>query len=242
MTLHSPPRRTCRPEALFLDFYGTLTAFSRAAVETICERVIADHALGQTPADMALRWGRFFFRQIELANHDHFKTLYECERDSFLEMMNELECRLSIAGRRGADLYVQSLHEYMRHPPLCEDTYEVLRELDVPICLVTNADRDDVMEAIRHYGLSFDEVVTSQDARCYKPAAGIFEMALERTGWSREGVVHAGDSRHSDIEGARRVGLTTVLIDRTCRISDVGQAEPDYTYPDLRGLLSLFGR
>ena len=96
------------------------------------------------------------------------------------------------------------------------------------------------MAALRHYGLDFDEVVTSEDARCYKPAVGIFELALQRTGWPRDRIVHAGDSRHSDVDGANRVGITSVLIDRVGRISDVGQAEPDYTFPDLRGLLTLF--
>ncbi len=236
--LPSGPRR---PTALFLDFYGTLTDFARETVEGICEQVIRDIGIPGDAGALATEWGRHFFRLIEQANHDRFRTLYECERDSLIDLMDHLGHKLDGQPVRAAAGYVKPLHDYLKHPPIHDDVFEVLARLDVPICLVTNADREDVMTAIRHHGLDFDEVVTSEEARCYKPEPGIFELALQRTGWSREQVVHAGDSRHSDVDGANRVGITSVLVDRAGRISDVGQARPDYTFPDLRGLLTLFG-
>jgi len=229
-----------RPAALFLDFYGTLTAYARATVEIICQRVIDDCRLDQDPSSLAEQWGRHFFRRIEQANHDRFQTLYECERDSFIDLIADLRPRRGAEHRIDADDYVRPLREYLRRPPIYDDVFDVLGRLHVPICLVTNADRDDVMAAIRHHGLDFDEVVTSEEARCYKPARGIFELALKRTGWPPAQIVHVGDSRHSDVDGANRIGLTSVLIDRAGRISDVGRAEPDYTFADLRGLLTLF--
>jgi len=230
------------PTALFLDFYGTLTCMARETVEAICQRVMRDAGIEGDAGEVAVEWGRWFFRLIDASNHDHFRTLWECERDSFIDLMNALGRPLDGHPVRTANEYVQPLHDYLRRPPIHDDVVDVLARLDVPICLVTNADRDDVMGAIRHYGLNFDEVVTSEEARCYKPEGGIFELALERTGWARDRVVHAGDSRHSDVDGANRAGIASVLIDRVGRISDVGEAEPDYTFPDLRGLLTLFDR
>ncbi len=244
MTRSDPPSRAPtehrRPTALFLDFYGTLTALARETVEGICRRVMRDVGVDGDPGGLAVAWGRRFFEMIERSNHDRFRTLYECERDSFIELMDELGHRLDGDPLRTADACIRPMRDYLRRPPIHDDVVAVLAKLDAPICLVTNADRDDVLAAVRHYGLDFDEVVTSEDARCYKPASRIFELALDRTGWPRERVVHAGDSRHSDVDGANRVGITSVLIDRVGRISDVGQAEPDYTFPDLHGLLTLF--
>jgi 2-haloacid dehalogenase len=237
---HPPQRRDRRATALFLDFYGTLTAYARVTVENICQRVINDLGLEEDPSGVAEQWGRHFFRLIEQANHEHFRTLYACEKDSFIDLIDEFNRRLGTAHRLDANDYVWPMREYLRHPPIYDDAFEVLRQLHVPICLVTNADREDVMTAIRSYGLDFDEVVTSEDARCYKPAGGIFELALQRTGWPRDQVAHAGDSRHSDVDGANRARLISILIDRVGRISDIGQAEPDYVFPDLQGLLTLF--
>ncbi|MBN1342479.1 MAG: HAD family hydrolase [Phycisphaerae bacterium] len=237
---HDTGRAPGGPTALFLDFYGTITNLARETIEEVCERVMRDVGIDGEAGELAVEWGRRFFRLIERSNHDRFRTLYECERDSFIELMDAMGHRLDGNPIRAADGYIRPLLDYLSHPPIHEDVFEVLEQLDVPICLVTNADRDDVMTATRHYGLDFDEIVTSEEARCYKPEAGIFELALDRTGWSREQVIHAGDSRHSDVDGANRLGITSVLIDRAGRVSDVGNAEPNHTFPDLRGLLTLF--
>jgi len=229
-----------RPTALFLDFYGTLTAYARVTIETICQRVIDEFRLAGDPSAVAERWGRHFFRLIEQSNHERFRTLYECERDSFVHLIAEINRHIGTHRQVDADDFVRPLRDYLRRPPIYEDAFDILRQLDVPICLVTNADHDDVMAAVRHHGLDFDEVITSEDARCYKPEKGIFELALQRTGWFRDRVAYAGDSRHSDVDGAKRVGLISILIDRAGRVSDIGNAEPDYTFTDLRGLLTLF--
>lgn len=237
-----------KPRALFLDFYGTLTSLARETVEDICRRVMADVGVnidvgvdidGDAGA-LAEEWGRHFFRLIEESNHDRFRTLYECERDSLIDLLDAIGHPLNGDRIAQADAYVKPMRDYLRRPPIHDDVFDVLRQLDVPICLVTNADRNDVTAAIRHYGLDFDEVVTSEEARCYKPESGIFELALERTGWNRGEIAHAGDSRHSDIDGANRLGIASVLIDRAGRIGDVGEAAADYTFPDLHGLLTLF--
>lgn len=232
--------RPCKPRALFLDFYGTITSWARETVEDICRCVLADAGLSADPGQVAAEWGRHFFRLIEASNHDHFRTLYECERDSLIDLLAAMGKPLDKQAIDVAERYIQPLHDYLRKPPIHDDVQEVLGSLNVPICLVTNADRGDVLAAIGAYGLVFDEIVTSEEARCYKPESGIFELALERTGWRAEDVVHAGDSRHSDVDGANRIGITSVLIDRVGRISDVGEAEPHHTFPDLRGLLTLF--
>ncbi len=242
MTTHRSSIQPSRaPRALFLDFYGTITAWARETVEDISQRVIHEVGLPDNPPEVAAEWGRHFFRLIEASNHEHFRTLYECERDSLIDLLAAMGKPLDGDAIALAERYIQPLHDYLRKPPIHDDVLPVLAELNVPICLVTNADRDDVLAAIAHYGLTFDAIVTSEEARCYKPEARIFELALERTGWRRDEIVHAGDSRHSDVDGANRAGISSVLIDRAGRISDVGQADPDHTFPDLRGLLTLFG-
>jgi 2-haloacid dehalogenase/putative hydrolase of the HAD superfamily len=124
---------------------------------------------------------------------------------------------------------VEELEAYWLDPPLYPDAVEFLRGLDLPVCCVSNADTVPLMAAIRRHGLVFDEVVSSESVRCYKPDPGIFHDALRRLGAAPERAVHIGDSLHSDIRGAAGLGITTLWLCRESRIHDIGRCQPDYT-------------
>jgi 2-haloacid dehalogenase/putative hydrolase of the HAD superfamily len=114
-----------------------------------------------------------------------------------------------------------------------------LGRIRLPICLVSNADDADLLGAIRQGGLRFDHVVTSQQARCYKPHPDIFRRALRQTGWPAGAVLHVGDSLHSDVAGAHAAGLRAIWVRRKGRISDVPRATPEYAVADLHGVAAL---
>jgi putative hydrolase of the HAD superfamily len=59
-----------------------------------------------------------------------------------------------------------------------------------------------------------DGVVTSAEAGVAKPAAGIFERALELVDARPGDVTHVGDSLENDVAGARAVGIRAVLVAR----------------------------
>jgi 2-haloalkanoic acid dehalogenase type II len=224
-------------DGLFLDFYGTLVGGDRAAVEAVCRRLVADFALPITPEELSAEWGKGYFALSETCNDGHFLTLYQIECGSLVETMRPMV---------GRDIdpapYVAGLTEWLRDPPVFEETLAVLaaaREAAIPTCIVSNADDEDITHAIANTGIVTECVITSEAARSYKPHAGIFETALARTGWAADRVVHVGDSLHSDVGGAKGVGLTAVWVCRAERISDIGTAQPDHELTDLRELLAL---
>jgi putative hydrolase of the HAD superfamily len=59
-----------------------------------------------------------------------------------------------------------------------------------------------------------DAMVTSAEVGVAKPAAGIFERALELAGARPAEVTHVGDSLENDVAGARAVGIRPVLVAR----------------------------
>ena len=106
--------------------------------------------------------------------------------------------------------YVRRLSEYWRDPPLQPEAREFLQRCAadgqhggaarcLPICIVSNADRADVDAALGRLelrvgaGFHVAALVTSEDARSYKPHREIFELALRQTGWRRDRVLHIGD-------------------------------------------------
>ena len=82
----------------------------------------------------------------------------------------------------------------------------------------------------------FDFIAASARIGFEKPHPRIFEWALEKAGVKPKAAIHVGDHLDADVEGARAVGITGVLIDRTERY----QADeiPDGT-PVIRSLEEL---
>ncbi|MFH0981407.1 MAG: HAD family hydrolase, partial [Planctomycetota bacterium] len=135
--------------------------------------------------------------------------------------------------------FVRQLKQYWAAPALQPESLEALTAIDLPICCVSNADTEDVLAAAERHGLRFHRVVTSEDARSYKPHPTIFQKALAEMGVSPGHVMHVGDSLHSDVGGARPLGIATTWICREERIFDVGEAYPDHKISSLLELKSL---
>lgn len=217
-------------DGIFLDFYGTLVGGDREAVEAICADILAAHRMGGTTGELAVAWGQRFFAQVDQANDHAFCTLYECEQRSLRQTLADYGVTADPTP------YVDRLRQYWQKPVLFADVLDALASWPLPVCLVSNVDRSDLEIAMANLGLRFDYVVTSEDARSYKPHPGIFEYALEQTGWPRDRVVHVGDSLHSDINGAQRCGLRTVWVDRPGRISDIGTCDAHHRVETLSQL------
>jgi len=220
-------------QGIFLDFYGTVAGGDVHAVQSICQQVIDDHGIGLSAAELAVQWGHRYFSAIESVNGTKFRLLREIERDTLIETVAPWATNIDVT------MYIDRLNSYLGQPVLFDEVREVLADVHLPVCIVSNADEAELQKALAHHQLKFDWVVSSELAGSYKPDRRIFDFALERTGFSPERVMHVGDSLHSDVEGAHRAGLQAAWVQRSQRLSDIGTDEPDFTWPDLRPILSL---
>lgn len=218
-----------KPDAILIDFYGTIAAGDRSAVLRTCRTVVETCRLEITPEAFAIRWGERYFATVLESNHDAFRTLHECEIVSLRETLEPL------GETRDPTPLVAELEAYWANPPLHADAVEFLGRVDRPVCCVSNADTKPLMSAIQRHGLSFEAVISSEAVRCYKPDPHIFEQALDRLGVSAQRAIHIGDSLHSDIAGAKRAGIKSVWICRDDRIHDIGDATPDCTISSFTG-------
>ena len=71
-------------------------------------------------------------------------------------------------------------------------------------------------------GESFDVTVISGVEGVEKPDPAIYHLAVERAGVDPRHCVHVGDSMALDVEPAREVGISAVLLDRVGRYPDPG--------------------
>lgn len=90
------------------------------------------------------------------------------------------------------------------------------------------------LEIARH----FEHMVISARVGYQKPGRGIFDHALELMGVPAERAIHVGDSYSADVQGARAVGITPVLIDRG--IGDPARTGAVPTHDDVPVIADLF--
>jgi 2-haloacid dehalogenase len=104
--------------------------------------------------------------------------------------------------------------------------------------VITNCDDDLFARSATRLETTFDWVVTAQQAGSYKPNEHNFEVAFERIGLPRERILHVAQSLYHDHVPAKRLGLSTVWIDRRADRPGGGatppaEVTPDATFPDM---------
>ena len=82
--------------------------------------------------------------------------------------------------------------------------------------------------------VSFDQIITAQQAKAYKPSLKIFEIALTRIGVPAHRILHVGQSVYHDVIPAQSLGLSTVWVNRPSARAGVGAVKAIQGRPDLQ--------
>ena len=212
-----------RFEILTFDCYGTLINWEEGLL-TALHRILAAH--GHHLEDTAL-----------LKLYGDFEEL--SERGDFHPYREVLQ---SVVRRFGAQLGFSPTDEETRSLPDSlpswkpwPDTVEALHQLKTRfrLAILSNVD-DDLFAATRpQLQVKFDEVITAQQAKAYKPSLKIFELALKRIKTSSHSVLHVGQSIYHDVIPAQSLGLATVWVNRPSARSGVGAVKAAKAKPDL---------
>src|SRR5271169_2097305 len=141
------------------------------------------------------------------------------------------------------DAQVRSLPESLRNWQPFPDTVEALHKLKsrYQLAVLSNVDDDLFASTAPKLGVTFDHVITAQQAGCYKPCMRMFKLAEDRIGVSREQWLHVGQSIYHDVIPAQSLGISTVWVNRPSPRPGAGAAtaasgKPDLEVPDLRTL------
>lgn len=230
-----------RPKAILLDFYGTVVEEDWTPLIRPCKSVIESSSKDISLDDLRHHWGRIFRELCFNSYGDNFKYEKDLGVQSLQEAIGifdpDLDC----------EPFTQDLlkywDEYWGNPPIFPESIDVLdalEELGIPVCIVSNIDNDVLSSAFKYNRVKFDYIVTSDDCRSYKPRPEMFEKALQLLNLSNNEVLHVGDSLFSDVNGAKRMGIPVLWINRKNRPVASEYEKPDYISKDLTGILDCF--
>jgi 2-haloacid dehalogenase len=130
---------------------------------------------------------------------------------------------------------MRSLPESLANWRPFADTVPALLELKkrYQLAVISNVDDDLFAATAPQLKVSFNQVITAGQARCYKPCLEIFRLALTRIGIPSHQVLHVGQSIYHDVIPAKSLGISTVWVNRPSPRPGAGAAKAASASPDL---------
>jgi len=218
-------------KAVLFDGYGTLFSGGMDKLYQVCQRICDDHQLELDGKGFLEAWDEFFFLLIR---GESFVTFRKAHTQSLIKVFE----KLGIISEPGT--YVEQIFELLGQVTLYEDVVPVLSALnEFPHGVVSNADSDHLHNALSRNGLSFDLVVSSEDAEAYKPNPAIFDKALEALGVEPGEVLYVGDSQEDDLVATHRGGIRMAWLNREGEALKEGIPKPEFEIVSLGEVLNI---
>jgi Predicted hydrolase (HAD superfamily) len=197
-------------KAVFLDFYGTVVYEDGEIISKVTQEIL-ETGKAKNKSEIASYWWNEFQTSFISAYGNHFKTQRELEYQSLSKTIQYFHSSADVCSLSNL------MFDHWIKPPIFDESKRFFDICPVPIYIVSNIDRDDILKAIEFHGLKPMGVFTSEDARSYKPRKELFEFALTGVGLPAGQVVHIGDSLGSDVAGASSAGINTIWVNRSGR-------------------------
>lgn len=194
-------------KAFFLDFYGTVVHEDGEIIKKIT-RIIYETGTADHPAEIGAFWWEAFQNLFLNAYGARFETQRALEYQSLKSTVDRFRSTADARALSG------EMFAYWRKPPIFEDAKAFFAACPLPVYLVSNIDTADIHSAVAYHRLSPAGIFTSEEARAYKPRQEIFRLALDSAGLSPDEVIHVGDSVSGDYQGASRLGIRALWLNR----------------------------
>ena len=219
---------------LTFDCYGTLIDWETGIFSAL-RPILAAHGKSISDSDL-LRLYSELESEAELGEFNPYRQVLESVVRGFGERL----------GFTPTEPEIHSLPDSLRNWLPFPDTIATLGKLKAryQLAIISNVDDDLFAATARRLGVTFDYVITAQQARAYKPSLQIFKLAQQRTGVVPSQWLHVGQSLYHDVLPAQSLGIKTVWVNRPSPRPGAGaaktaSAQPDLEVPNLESLAQL---
>jgi 2-haloacid dehalogenase len=223
-----------RFQVLTFDCYGTLVDWE-SGIFSALHPILSAHK--KTLSDAALLE---LYGELEAqAESGEFRP--------YREVLSSVVCGFGERlGFTPTEAEIRSLPDSVAQWQPFADTVAALRRLQAHrrLAIISNIDDDLFASTAPKLEVKFDQVITAQQARAYKPSLKNFRLAQERIGVSPERWLHVGQSIYHDVIPAKSLGLATVWVNRPSPRAGIGAVkaaagQPDLEVPNLGTLANL---
>jgi 2-haloacid dehalogenase len=223
-----------RFRVLTFDCYGTLIAWETGIFSAL-KPILAAH--GQQLSDSKILE---LYGTLEAAAEQGEYLRYKDVLSSVARGFGS-EC-----GFTPTEAEVRSLAQSIANWPAFPDTADALRRLQsrYRLAIISNIDDDLFSLTAPKLGVKFADVITAEQAGCYKPCLEIFRRAQSRLKIQPGEWLHVGQSIYHDVLPAQSLGISTVWVNRASPRAGVGAVKPaagkpDVEVPDLKTLADM---
>ena len=202
-----------RIATVIFDMYDTLVQNPSDRWIDGIEAIIREQSLDTSPELLLQEWsvGNAEFRDSRDNPDGPFRTYYQAWRDCFKGAFTRLGLPADAAGAS------RSFMGFLSRREPYPETVEAVRTVQDGwrTALLSNADDEYLMPNVGLLGLEFEAVLSSEEARVYKPHPKLFRQMLDRLDVAPVQAVYVGDRQYEDVQGASGVGINAVWINRT---------------------------
>jgi len=217
------------PKAITFDCYGTLIDWERAIQQFFAESMDSKGYGNVDPRTLQTEWEEIQFRYIQ----EQYRPYRQVLRDTLRMVFNDYSIP---SNDEEAEEFADSMGYWKPFP----DTRDAILELQklVKVVLITNTDDSIIAQTEQTIGVKFDDIITAEQAGAYKPNHEGFLLARKRLGLKVSEIWHAGFGFKYDIVPAKKLGYTTVWVNRQ-RLARPGRVKETFLVGDMRTLAYL---
>ena len=210
-------------DVLTFDCYGTLIDWE-AGILSALRAPLAAHGL-DVASDVLLE---SFARHEAAVEAGPYRRYREVLSEVLAALLAEQGAEATPEERQAFGASVKSWPAFSDSVPALARLHERFK-----LGVITNCDDDLFAASEEMLGLEFDWLVTAQQAKRYKPNPRGFELMFERVGLPPARILHVAQSLYHDHVPAKRLGLSTVWVDRRGGRPGSGATPPAEATPDL---------
>jgi 2-haloacid dehalogenase len=203
------------------DCYGTLIDWEKGMRQAL-EMILPDDA------------PRLLEHYYEIEKQVEIEQPFRSYRNVLAETLRRAARNVGIPLASGAEhVLADTLPDWPIFPDVVP-SLTALRAAGWKLAILSNVDRDLIVGTLRTLRVRFDEVITAEEVRAYKPSLNHFHRFREKHQVADKNWIHVARSYFHDIVPASQLGIQSVWVNRS------GETPPKplatVELPDLRNL------
>jgi 2-haloacid dehalogenase len=204
------------PRVIVFDLLGTLLDLS--AMDPYFERFFDNAAVRR----------EWFAQTLQLTMAAVITNTYEdfgVQADTGLEMTAR-QYKVSMLGEE-KNLILGTLRKLRAFPDVAQNLQR-LRDAGLKLAVLTNSTATAAEAQLTFAGLRdhFEQVISTDEVRCFKPAPEVYRLAADRLG-VEPGQIRVVSAYDWDVTGALRVGCAAAFLSRPGQVMNPFGPQPD---------------